>query len=58
METKALSDGIGCEGCVAVHYADGVLAKVVTSDANRTAYRVRSVDNTVVEEPLEAVLLR
>jgi peptidase E len=58
METKALSDGVGCEGCVAVHYADGVLAKVVTLDANRTAYRVQLVDNVVVEEPLEAILLR
>ncbi len=57
VQAKTLSSGIGVEGCVAVHYADGVLVNVVTSDANRTAYSVRCGENTVMEEPLKTIVL-
>jgi dipeptidase E len=58
VEANELSGSIGAEGCVALHYVDGVLAKAVTSNADRTAYSVRWVENTVIEEPLEPIVLR
>ncbi len=58
VKARALSGGIGAEGCVALHYVDGVLAKVVTSNANRTGFSVQLGDNGIVEKPLEQTLLR
>ncbi len=54
---NALAGGVGAEGCVGLHYVDGVLAKVVTSRQDRRAYRVQVVDGRVSEEPLEATVL-
>jgi len=55
---KALAGGVGAEGCVGLHYVDGLLADVVTSRQGRKAYRLRMVDGRVSEEPLEAKVLR
>lgn len=58
IETNVLSAGIGAEGCVGLHFINGVLAKVVTSISGHTAYMVKKIGNIVVEEPINPSLLR
>lgn len=57
IQARALAEGIGAEGCAALHYVDGALSEVVASHADRRAYEVRLSKDGVLEEPLEPRIL-
>ena len=58
VQAKTLSSGIGVEGCVAVHYADGVLGALPSLQMPiEPLISVRCGENTVMEEPLKTIVL-